>query len=85
MNGISFKNKVEQEVELREREGGGEAKIGTWQKKIPVLLVYNWSVSYVTVLGAKGKFSGGFDISAFGGIQGGKGTLEYLFLVLVLW
>jgi len=26
------------------------------------------------VLGAKGKFSGGFDISAFGGIQEAKGT-----------
>lgn len=24
--------------------------------------------------GANGKFSGGFDISAFGGIQSGKGT-----------
>jgi len=30
------------------------------------------------LLGAKGKFSGGFDISAFGGIQEAKGTLTVL-------
>lgn len=29
-------------------------------------------VKAIVVTGAKGKFSGGFDISAFGGIQGGK-------------
>lgn len=31
---------------------------------------------WVTGTGAKGKFSGGFDITAFGGLQGGqKGML----------
>lgn len=47
------------------------------------LLVFspcNWSVNvciwkYLT--GAKGKFSGGFDITAFGGLQGGKG-MDYI-------
>ncbi|KAF5197284.1 Glyoxysomal fatty acid beta-oxidation multifunctional protein mfp-a, partial [Thalictrum thalictroides] len=29
-------------------------------------------VKAIVVTGAKGKFSGGFDITAFGGIQGGK-------------
>ena len=33
--------------------------------------------SYVTVSGAKGKFSGGFDIGAFGGIQAAEGTLFF--------
>jgi len=32
----------------------------------------------LSLLGAKGKFSGGFDISAFGGIQEAKGTLIIL-------
>jgi len=32
----------------------------------------------LSLLGAKGKFSGGFDISAFGGIQEAKGTLTIL-------
>lgn len=42
-------------------------------------LDYNCSMideSYVTLLGAKGKFSGGFDISAFGGVQQSKGTFN---------
>lgn len=29
-------------------------------------------MSHITGAGAKGKFSGGFDISAFGGLQGGQ-------------
>lgn len=40
-------------------------------------LVYSCSImaeSCVSLLGAKGKFSGGFDISAFGGVQEAKGT-----------
>jgi hypothetical protein len=40
-------------------------------------LVYSCSIiadSCLPLLGAKGKFSGGFDISAFGGLQEAKGT-----------
>ena len=43
-------------------------------------LVYSRSItaeSCVPLLGAKGKFSGGFDISAFGGLQEAKGTSIY--------
>lgn len=43
-------------------------------------LVYSCGViaeSCVPLLGAKGKFSGGFDISAFGGLQESKGTSIY--------
>eukprot|EP00268_Persea_americana_P031369 TRINITY_DN3050_c0_g2_i3.p1 TRINITY_DN3050_c0_g2~~TRINITY_DN3050_c0_g2_i3.p1 ORF type:complete len:728 (-),score=159.83 TRINITY_DN3050_c0_g2_i3:358-2541(-) len=33
-------------------------------------------VKAIVITGSKGKFSGGFDITAFGGIQGGKNTSE---------
>jgi hypothetical protein len=35
--------------------------------------------SYVIVSGAKGKFSGGFDINAFGIMQKGMGNFFYFF------
>jgi len=43
-------------------------------------LVYSSSIIAefcVPLLGAKGKYSGGFDISVFGGLQEAKGTSIY--------
>lgn len=37
---------------------------------------------YVIGAGARGKFSGGFDISAFGGVQGGKCGFRFLYVPL---
>ncbi|KAF9622219.1 hypothetical protein IFM89_030077 [Coptis chinensis] len=36
-------------------------------------------VKAIVVTGARGKFSGGFDITAFGGLQGGKGMIVVLY------
>lgn len=36
-------------------------------------------MSHIIGSGAKGKFSGGFDISAFGGIQGGQRGMQVFF------
>lgn len=38
-------------------------------------------IFFVTGAGAKGKFSGGFDITAFGGIQGGKSMCDVFYVV----
>jgi enoyl-CoA hydratase/3-hydroxyacyl-CoA dehydrogenase len=38
-------------------------------------------VKAIVVTGKGGKFSGGFDISSFGGVQGGQSTL-YFYLSL---
>lgn len=43
-----------------------------------------WDVKltcHVNGAGAKGKFSGGFDITAFGGIQRGNGTFNVLYVL----
>lgn len=44
--------------------------------KSTVVDVLNNLVSFVTGVGAKGKFSGGFDISAFGGLSKGDGIFS---------
>lgn len=63
-----------------------QAGVTIQQKNFFAQQAYNYGIiaeSYITVLGAKGKFSGGFDINAFGDIQEGKGTFKYGNLVML--
>nr|GMD63625.1 glyoxysomal fatty acid beta-oxidation multifunctional protein MFP-A [Ipomoea batatas] len=39
---------------------------------VAIITIINPPVNSLSIDGAKGKFSGGFDIAAFGGLQGGK-------------